>query len=78
MQRRIKEKQKGDNSMGKGKAVLAFAVAAGMAGMLAVPASAADTEDAVQEIKVELADGSGIWVKPSSETEEQSYDVEFT
>lgn len=78
LQRRIKEKQKGDNSMGKGKAVLAFAVAAGMAGMLAVPASAADTEDAVQEIKVELADGSGIWVKPSSETEEQSYDVEFT
>lgn len=33
MQRRIKEKQKGDNSMGKGKAVLAFAVAAGMVGM---------------------------------------------
>ena len=78
MQRRIKEKQKGDNSMGKGKAVLAFAVAAGMVGMLAVPASAADTEGAVQELKVELADGSGIWVKPSSETEEQSYDVEFT
>ena len=43
LQRRIKEKQKGDNSMGKGKAVLAFAVAAGMVGMLAVPASAADT-----------------------------------
>ena len=53
--------------MGKGKAVLASILAAVMAGTPAVPVLAADTEGAEQEIKVELADGSGLWIKPSSE-----------